>query len=447
MALNTRIGPTAVAAALGLAALAGAARAQADDVKCSDVVAALPDALKTHVIYGSGGSAITPTLSQVAFVLSQSSTPVFVFYQDGKGAGTGYDSFINGNGGLTSNKFRYWLTQADVTANTLVCVADDPLAGRAVDFATTGGTLPLFARTLPANVGVFTGPTQGVNVIVPAASTETAISTEALFFVYGFGDASQLGGATSVIPWTNKLYIFKRANTAFVQQFLRGAIQTLGGSSQNISIDFPAATASAPDSNQGSVDNVIAAAAAGHTTEAIGFTSGPTADKNRGAAKVHTLAYQHTGQDAAYWPDSGPDAFDKINIRNGHYFLWDTNQFFTKVNGSNASPTLDQIVNPDVKTFLGYFSGQVASPTVPAEVGGHDAITEAVIKTGSIPQCAMQVKRDSDFEGLSCYAPPTPCGHFFDLIATKAPTGTACTTNDQCGGSEPKCRFNFCEAY
>ena len=446
MALNTRIGPTAVAAALGLCALAGAGSAHA--ITCTQVISTLPAALQAHVIYGSGGSAITPTLSQVAYVLSKSSTPVFVFYQDAGGAGAGYSSFKDGTGGTTARPFRYWITQADVTANNLNCTADNPTAGRAVDFATTGGTLELFDNlTLAADTGVFTGPTQGINIVVPYASTETSISAEALFYVYGFGDGSKLTGATNIIPWTSKPYIFRRAATAFVQQFLRGAIRTLGGAANTFPADFPAATASTPDTNQGSVDNIIAAAAAGHTQEAIGFTSGPTSDKNRGTGKVHALAYQHTGQDAAYWPDSSVDAFDKINIRNGHYFLWDTNQFFTKVNGVPANATLTEIVNPDVKTLIGAISGQVASPTVPIDVGGHDAVTEAVIKTGSIPQCAMQVKRSSDFTGLSCYAPPSPCGHFFESIATGSTTGNACTSDAQCGGAEPKCHFNFCEAY
>jgi hypothetical protein len=255
-----------------------------------------------------------------------------------------------------------------------------------------------------------------------------------LYYVYGFSDASQLQDAETIIPWTNKEYIFKRGSTAFVQQFLRGALSTLG---VNFPGEFGVAKASSPDTNQGSVDNVIAAAAAGHTQEAIGFTSGPTADKNRGTGKVHTLAYQHTGQDAAYWPDSTADASDKINIRNGHYFLWDTNQFFTKVTGSAAHPTLAQIANADVRAFIGVFSGQVQSVDV----------TRAIIETGSIPQCAMQVTRSSDFEGLSCAAPPEPCGHYFDRIATGVATGDACTKDTDCGDAEPKCHFNFCEAY
>jgi hypothetical protein len=456
MALNTRIGPTAAAAALGLAALAGAGSAHAQTPptgSCSAVVASLASPLKDHVIYGSGGSAITPTLAQVAYVLSKSDKPIFVFYQDGGGAGAGYTSFVEGSGGKATSKFRYWLTQADVTAGGLTCTADNDVAGRAVDFATTGGTLALFdGLTLAADTGVFTGPVQGVNVIVPWTSTETAISTEALYYVYGIGDVSKLNGATNIIPWTTKAYVFKRKPTAFVQQFLRGAIRTLasetgGDNAANFPADFPAATFSPTDSNQGSVDAVFGVSL-DHVQEAIGFTSGPTADKGRVAKKVHTLAYQHTGQDDAYWPDSGPDAKDKINIRNGHYYLWDTNQFFAKITGSNAHPTLSQIVNPDVQAFIGYFSGQLESPTVPDSVGHHDAVTEAIIQTGSIPQCAMQVTRASDFTGLSCYAPPAPCTHYFETTANDgAQSGQACETDAGCGKAEPKCRFKFCEAY
>src|SRR3954471_4556641 len=139
MSLNTRIGPTAVAAALGLAALASAGSAHA--VTCSSVITAKN---LTHVIYGSGGSAITATLAKVAYVLSTANPPITVFYQDAGGAQVGYQSFKTGAGGTTARPFKYWLAAADVTGTAPTCTADDPALGRAVDFATTGGTLALF---------------------------------------------------------------------------------------------------------------------------------------------------------------------------------------------------------------------------------------------------------------------------------------------------------------
>jgi len=441
MASNNRIGPTAIAAAMGLTALAAAGSAHA--VTCSSVISSKG---LTHVIYGSGGSAITATLAKVAYVLSTANPPITVFYQDAGGAQAGYQSFKNGNGGTTARPFKYFLTAADVTGTAPTCTADDPAAGRAVDFATTGGTLALFeGETLAADAGVFVGPTQGVNVIVPKDSTETSISTEALYYVYGFGPAADLTGATNPIPWTKKDYIIQRASTSFVQQLVRGAIRSLGGNATSFPADFANAStatlvhsASGKDDNQGTVDSLVWAASQGHAQDAIGFTSGPTADKNRAVA--HTLAYQHAGQTAGYWPDSTPEAFDKRNIRTGQYFLWDTNQFFTKITGSNAKPTLSQIVNEDVRNFIGYFSGELT----PSD--GTD-VTRAVIETGSIPLCAMQVQRESDFEGLSCYAPATPCGCYFESIATGTATCDACTKDAECSGSAPKCHFGFCEAY
>lgn len=455
MALNTRIGPTAIAAALGLAALANAGSAHA--ITCSAVIA---DKGLTHVIYGSGGSAITATLAKVAYVLSKANPPITVFYQDAGGAQVGYQSFKNGTGGTTARPFKYFLTLADVTGTAPTCTADDATAGRAVDFATTGGTLALFeGETLNADTGVFIGPTQGVNVIVPKDSTESAISTEALYSVYGFGPAANLSGATNPIPWTKKEYIIQRASTSFVQQLLRGAIRSLGGNATNFPADFANAStpttahsASGKDDNQGTVDSLVWAAGQNHAQDAIGFTSGPTADKNR--AVVHTLAYQHAGQTAAYWPDSTPESFDKLNIRTGQYYLWDTNQFFTKITGSNAKPKLSQVVNEDVKNFIGYFSGELTLPD------GTDDVTKAIVDTGSIPLCAMQVKRETDFTGLSCYAPAEPCGCFFESIATKTTTCDACTKDSECSGSTPKCHLyeyhddqgavnnaGFCEAY
>jgi len=59
----------AAAAAMGLASIAHAGSAYA--VTCADVITA--NSL-THVIYGAGGSAITPTLAKVALALSQSAT-------------------------------------------------------------------------------------------------------------------------------------------------------------------------------------------------------------------------------------------------------------------------------------------------------------------------------------------------------------------------------------
>jgi len=195
----------------------------------------------THVIFGAGGSAITPTLANVAYLLSKANPPINVFYSD-PGAQAGYDAFRDGNAGKTAAPFKYWRSAGDLTAATPpTCTASDVIAGQAIDFGTTGGNLSLFGETLPAGTGQFTGPAQGVNLIVPTDSTETAISAQGLFFVFGFGDDTQYAGATTKVPWIDKTYIFQRKSTSFVQQFIRGTIQTLGGAAANFPADFSVA--------------------------------------------------------------------------------------------------------------------------------------------------------------------------------------------------------------
>jgi len=389
-------------------------------------------------IYGAGGSAITPTLAAVALQLSKAEPPITVFYAD-PGAQKGYDAFA---ANAIKVSFKYWTKDADL-ATPPTCDPVDATAGQPADFGSTGGSLALFGETLPDGIGQFSGPAQGVNIIVPKDQQQDSdsISTEALYDIFGFGDGSQ------AFHWSDKRYIFQRGTSSFVQQFIRGTVQTLGGPAAAFPASFPGASPSAPDSNQGTVDSINAAVALATTARdgspiteaAIGFTSGPTADKNRKTVK--TLAYQHTGQTCGYWPDSTADAFDKINIRTGQYFLWDVNLFFARIDGSNKNAALSQIKNETVRTFIGYFSGEVAPPT------GVD-VNSAITTTGSIPLCAMRVKRDGDFGALSSYAPAEPCGCAFEAIATKAPTCDACTVDKDCKNADaPACHFGYCEAY
>ena len=271
MALKNRLGPKSIALALGVAGLAGAGHARA--VTCADVISANN---LTHVIFGAGGSAITPTLAKVAYLLSQANPPINVFYSD-PGAQAGYDAFVAGNAGKTAAPFKYWRTADDLSAATPpTCTASDPIAGQVIDFGTTGGGLALFGETLPAGIGQFVGPAQGVNLIVPKDSTETSISTEALYFVFGFGDAAHFSNPTQPIPWTDKNYIIQRKSTSFVQQFIRGTIQTLGGPAATFPADFAAASTltavhalDGKDSNQGTVDSLVWAAGQGKAQNAI----------------------------------------------------------------------------------------------------------------------------------------------------------------------------------
>jgi hypothetical protein len=45
---------------------------------------------------------------------------------------------------------------------------------------------------------------------------------------------------------------------------------------------------------------------------------------------VRTLALQSRDQTCAYWPDSSATAFDKVNVRDGHYELWASSHFYAR---------------------------------------------------------------------------------------------------------------------
>ena len=260
-------------------------------------------------------------------------------------------------------------------------------------------------------MGDFEGPVTTWNVFVPRASSQQSISSAAAYFVYGFGRES------GVAPWTDEAVIIRRdANSA---------AQIILGLATGLPVErFRGVDAM---TNGRSVSLV---AMATNPEAAIGFASAENADANR--ATVRTLAWQQAGQTCGYWPDSTATAFDKRNVRDGLYWLWTTTHFFTAVDGAG------QITNARVRDLVGWFTGAVAPPSgVP--------ILDLTIQSGSVPLCAMRVRRQRDLGPLASFAPPTPCGCYFERVATGSTTCTACTGNEQCTGDARVCRFGYCE--
>lgn len=357
-------------------------------------------------IYGSGGSAITATLGRVASALAGLPEPITVLFAD-PGACIGYQAFLESN---VTTTFKYW----DAAGTQLSC--DPEVTGQQVDFAHMGNTADFCpGLTLPAGVKDYVGPIQTLNIITSVNSSETSISSEALYFAFGFGAESQAA------PWTTEASLVKRNSTSFVHLFLADSIKLSAEKFKGTQVA----------SNQESVNAVVAAAAT-DPDSTLGYVSGSAADNNRETVK--TLAYQHTGQACGYYPDSNETALDKINVRQGLYQLWTPGHFFTRVDEAGAP------VNPQVAALIGWFDGSVAPPE------GVD-VTSIIIESGDIPSCAMQVTREGVTGPISSFAPEQPCGCFFEEAATGQTSCTACTADAECGATSPKCRFGFCEAY
>jgi hypothetical protein len=274
-------------------------------------------------------------------------------------------------------------------------------------------------------VGDFLGPIQAYEFIVPYQSTQTVISAEAAYFIFGFNAGSSTPGYP-VAPWTVPANIITRNNqsgAAIITALALGVpLADLTKTGTGFFTDGK--------TNAGSL-NAVASATGPAIESTLGFCSAETAE-TAPPMKIKILAYQHYKQQCGWLPNSTPTVFDKINVRNGHYPLWANVHFVAAVDANNT-PT-----NTNAQQVIGWFQGTVAPPS------GVDVDT-LTVKASAILDCAMEVKRTSDVGPLLPYAPAAPCGCFFEATATGTTQCTACTSSSSCPASATHCRKGYCE--
>jgi hypothetical protein len=414
------------AAAASFAALtAGAELARAEDPTCASL-----GSVEAPIIYGRGGSAASVIIGRFAVAVKESSEPLTVVYKD-DGACFAMEALINGHNPNASAK--YWIRDGEgkIVAKTCTLPADEIDAPPA-----TWGAMAQQATTcpgvdaLPDTIGDWTGSNSGFSIIVPNASTQQVISSEAIYYIYGFGVEDP---ATQVAPWTVPGAVASRKTTSAAGLLLAKAA--------GIPLAHPLYASDVNDvkNNQGAVDFITSTstAAVQNPEAAIAFCSTETADANR--AKVRTLAFQATGQAYGYWPDSNATtSYDKINIREGRYWLWNPHHFFATLDGPNG-----EIADANTKRWIGYLTGTTPLPSA-------ETTLDLQIEVGTVPSCAMHVNRDDDVGPLYSFQPDEPCGCYFELKATGA-AGEACVECTEeneatvCPSSASKCRHGYCE--
>lgn len=381
--------------------------------------------LEGTLIYGSGGSAVTPVLRAVAVGLAAlpPEERITILYADEGAACGGYSWWRTP--AETDVNFKFW----DEDNVQTICQAPQTV----LQFAHMGNTPALCPGDVPIpdDAAKFVATVQTVNFITDIDSLEESISAEAAYHIYGFGP-----GAHDIDPWNEPAALFGRQATAFVSQFVGNIINV-------------------PASNfvyqPGKVFNtngeVVTAVATWPTPEeAIGFVSGSNAQAGEYAdpPTIKTLAYQHYDQSCAYLPDSSRTSPDRANVRSGQYYIWTPGWFYSHVD--NEGEPVDEAVGK----LIHWIDGTLDAPEgIPVQ--------EIVIGAGDVPLCAMQaIRPQGDVSAIQSYAPSNPCNGWYEFTATGSTEYQTCEVTADCDGAEKneegdevgeQCRFGFCEAY
>jgi len=381
---------------------------------------------RPNVIYVLGASSARPFLGVVAKLLAQETPTYTIIYQSQSscvGVNTIFSTDPNQRlmkdvpaaGGKAAN-YAIALSPDGVSAQE--CFLDP--AGNTVDVGVSDIFAATCGATAPANVNIadYEGPIQPMTFVVPAASTQRSISAEAAYMVFGRG--GNTGGTTvaTPIPWTEQAFYFVRNTNSGTQQMLSGAIGVTADKWWGVD-----------RGSSGGVRNNMKLLVDSATAEkAIGILSVDIADDER--ANLRVLAFQARGQTCGYLPDSTPFAFDKLNVRDGHYLVWGPFHFFARVNNGLPSAAAGVLVS------------RFAAPKL------DQALVEALSKRHLVPKCAMKVKRTVEMGPLSVYTTDSRCDCFFALSATGAAPASCktCAGSGDCSGATPACNYGFCEA-
>ncbi len=372
-------------------------------------------ALPSTVLYASGSTAIQPYVARIAQVL-ESLNIATVIYQ-GAGSCVGVNAILNGS---TLKSIAKTATYYDPVLNngvvqTGTCTIDVPTAvpdlGISDVFPSTCD--PQYAsQGLPTNVGLFAGPVQVMEFVVPVNSMQTSISSEAAYMVYGFGAGS------GVSPWTDPNFLLQRSATSGTQNMVGASINLLpsqfvwngvkNASGTGIVTGITNVTkgllvdggAPATPLTQSNIDSTL------------GILASDVADANRMVLKP--LAFQDVGESCGWYPDSTKASFDKKNVRDGHYPIWGPSHFLAYVD-ANGNPN-----KQEVKTLIDALNG--ANTQVLATLD----IIQFYATSHIIPECAMHVSRTSDGKDYTAFSPPTSCSCYYDLQATGQVHATQC---------------------
>jgi hypothetical protein len=378
------------------------------------VAAAVDCATLPNPLYLQVGDTQEPLMKELGHALRDADAPITLVYVT-SGSCTNVEALYTGVP-ITKNPLYVPSTAEDASWTTAKPSVECTIApsGHPVELANSA----LFVSSCnpnppPAGIKLFQGPVQGYGFVVPKQSSQRAITAEEAYFAFGFGDR---GMAT---PWTNESQMFIRTVTKSTLLTLAATVRVPAAQWRGVRFD-----------KSSEVQSALLASPA--PEQAIGLLGVELFDRNRD--KLTLLAFRALQQRYAYFPDSTATAFDKRNLRDGHYVAWSPTVWLTKVDASgvpsneNARYVIDLILANDVTPKPKFEPIDIA------------------ITVGLVPDCAMGVTRSFEAGELSPYQAAEPCGCYFEAKATGKPPSAcvACDETKPCATGA--CRHGYCES-
>jgi hypothetical protein len=372
----------------------------------------------SNLIYMYGTSDFAPMLRAVQPLLTANTPHYRAIYQNAtscQGVVSVFDSTkrLMTNPAAGGSNYAFYFDDNGVQTGCLLDTNGNTIdIGVSNLFSTTCNTSTATYQS-GTTVSDYTGPVVPFVLSVPSSSTQVAISAEAMHFVFGLGGkAGGAGGLKDALPWTDPTYYFIRNGNA------GSTVLT------SLLIEVPKAKFWGIDrlSTDNLRDSMLASTAA---EQSIGILSIDYADKNRG--NLRSLYLQSKLQRCGYLPDSNKNAFDKMNVRDGHYPLWGYVHFFTPI-GPGGVPS------DAAKAMVTRFSIARLDQT----------LIDNIIGASLVPQCAMKVVRTGE---ISDYSPQNglQCGCYFDFKTTGRTDCKACQSPSDCPAERSACNYGYCE--
>jgi len=377
-------------------------------------MAACIDGSRSTIVVG-GSTAVQPFLSVVAPLLAADTAPFTIIYQP-SGSCNGVDGLFSPD--PTKHMIKdipnrpALLFHADGSSEPCTFTAPTQLDVAVSDvFASSCNSSYEVSDTLAE----YLGPIQPMTFVVPATSSEKSISAAMAHIVFGRGNTDMTD--MPYLPYTDPTLYFVRNASSGTQQMVSRAIDV--DARRWWGIDRGGSSA---------VRDQLEAVNPARASAAIGILSTDFADPER--QRLRIVAFQAKGQLCGYYPDSTLNTRDKINVRDGHYAIWGPVHFFAQVNNGLPGPAAAALVTRFTRTRL------------------DRTLLDAIIKSGLVPPCAMQVQRNSEMGPITAYQPPGACGCYFEA---KVPDGQApascraCAGPADCPSLAPACNNGFCE--